>query len=62
MTEEEDREIRIKDYVAEIERQCMFGDSEADHYRADSLLCELLAEIGYGEVVKAWEKVGKWYA
>lgn len=62
MTQEEDRRSRIADYVAEIERQCMFGDAEADHSRADDLLCELLAELGYQEVVEAWRKVDKWYA
>lgn len=61
-SDRKDRRVRIKDYVAEIERQAMFGDPEADHCRADDLLCELLTEIGYWEVVEAWRKVEKWYA
>jgi hypothetical protein len=32
------------------------------HKRADSILCELLVQLGCEEIVSAYEKVGKWYA
>jgi len=32
------------------------------HVVADKLLCELLTRLGYKSVVKAYEKVFKWYA
>ncbi len=35
---------------------------EEGHKRADDILCELLTAIGYEDVVKEYEKVGKWYA
>ena len=38
------------------------GDEENDHYRQDCLLCELLNELGYSDVVNEWEKPDKWYA
>lgn len=38
------------------------GDEEIAHSKADSLLVELLTKLGYAEVTKAWNKVGKWYA
>lgn len=38
------------------------GDCEIAHIEADALLCELLRQLGYGDVVEAWEKVEKWYA
>lgn len=38
------------------------GDVESAHASADRILCELLIELGYGNVVEAWEEVPKWYA
>jgi len=38
------------------------GDTEDYHIAADKLLCELLIELGYKEVVDEFNKLGKWYA
>ena len=37
-------------------------DIEAAHMQADEVLCELLRDLGYIDVVDAWEAVEKWYA
>jgi hypothetical protein len=37
-------------------------DQEAAHDEADEILCWLLRELGYGDVVDEWSKVKKWYA
>lgn len=37
-------------------------DYEVAHGEADTLLCELLTELGYKRVVEEFDKVGKWYA
>ncbi len=37
-------------------------DTEAAHVRADIVLCDLLESLGYEDVVKAWDRVSKWYA
>jgi hypothetical protein len=37
-------------------------DPEADHQRADKILCDLLQSLGYRDVVAEWENVQKWYA
>lgn len=37
-------------------------DEEAWHEKADDLLCEMLNRLGYGEVVKAFERIPKWYS
>lgn len=37
-------------------------DAEGPHCRADRLLCELLEELGYVEIVELYEDVRKWYA
>lgn len=40
-----------------------FGDDkEILHVEADDILCELLVELGYIELVNAFCKVPKWYA
>lgn len=37
-------------------------DPEANHAEADDLLCDLLKELGYVDIVEAYEKIEKWYA
>lgn len=38
------------------------GDIEAQHSRADGVLCAVLRAYGAGELVDAFEAVEKWYA
>lgn len=38
------------------------SDIESAHGDADDVLCDLLRELGYGDVVDAWLQVPKWYA
>ena len=40
----------------------MNGDEEARHIYEDDLLCDLLTELGYEEIVEQYNKTGKWYA
>lgn len=37
-------------------------DTEKVHAVADGILCELLRDLGYGEVVDAYEQLDMWYA
>lgn len=37
-------------------------DTEGAHGDADDTLCDLLASLGYADVVQEWRKVHKWYA
>jgi hypothetical protein len=37
-------------------------DAEVAHCDADDLLCELLKDLGYEEIIEAFESVDKWYA
>lgn len=34
---------------------------ESDHDEADNLLCDLLEELGYTEIVEMYGKLPKWY-
>ena len=42
------------------------GDEEADHSRAEEIVCSLLTEVGFEDAAKAFEaardRVGFWYA
>ena len=38
------------------------GDEEADHVKADELMCQLLTSLGYGEGVKIFRDMHKWYS
>lgn len=38
------------------------GDIENNHKEADMLLCELLEELGFTEIVEVYRKLPKWYA
>ncbi len=40
----------------------LIEDSAEAHVEADEILCELLTKIGYEDVVKEYNKVGKWYS
>lgn len=37
-------------------------DKEESHVEADYILCELLEELGYTQLVKMYNNVPKWYA
>jgi len=53
--------IRNK-YIAELKVIQSNGDTEVVHDEADSVLCNLLIDLGYQDVVDEWEKIDKWYA
>lgn len=38
------------------------NDPECDHPSADGILCEILEKLGYGNIVKEYDKIDKWYA
>ena len=37
-------------------------DIEMDHEKADEVLCDLLKELGYSDIVSLWNRIPKWYA
>lgn len=49
-----------KDTMAETLRNRI--DPEMSHIRSDELVCELLEKLGYGEAVKIFEEMEKWYS
>ena len=57
-----DNEKLDADFAARIKAECSHDDTEAAHYQADAILCELLAGLGFEKTVAEWAEVGKWYA
>lgn len=51
-----------EDAIQQLKGLQVGGDIEAEHSRADEVLCELLTELGYADVVAKLAKVDKWYA
>ncbi|MEK6832607.1 MAG: hypothetical protein AABY32_01055 [Nanoarchaeota archaeon] len=37
-------------------------DPEAGHSKADDLLCRIAKKHGYGDIVKSFNKMDRWYA
>ena len=35
------------------------GSHESAHIEADAVLCELLSDLGYGDVVEEWRKIAE---
>ena len=50
----------LEQMMAEVERS--HSDEEVAHSMADGILCDLLTELGYERLVKAFGDVWKWYA
>ena len=42
------------------ELRSLHGEPEMDHFLADDILCKLLVDLGYSDVVKEYRKVEKW--
>ena len=56
-------EIKEKYLTKLIEIQSNYdGDTECRHIYEDALLCELLIELGYEEIVNQYKETGKWYS
>lgn len=44
-------------------RECQkYGDKELAHIEADQILCTLLTQEGFNDVVDEFTKLDKWYA
>jgi hypothetical protein len=63
-TKEENRINALKEQLKQIaayQQQSTWTDIEADHCNADDILCEILTELGYEEIVEMFESIEKWY-
>ncbi len=51
-----------KEFAEKMYQLAESGDAEADHVKADELMCQLLTSLGYGEGVKIFRDMYKWYS
>jgi hypothetical protein len=58
----EKNELLNDHYLALFKNNCTSGDEEHDHLEADEILCNLLSDLGYTELVSEFRKLDKWYA
>ena len=62
----EEQKVKTKDEIAAARMRNIGkengGDLEGSHGDADALLCEILREHGYNELVNEFHKLDKWYA
>ena len=52
----------IKEAIEKMKKCVNSGDTEVAHLDADNILCDVLTQLGYKELVDLYEKVKKWYA
>lgn len=48
--------------VDEMEELQYYRDKEQGHWLADQLLCKFVRDLGYDELIDAFEDIDKWYA
>jgi hypothetical protein len=51
--------LKVKSELKELENHLF---TEQSHQIADELLCELLTELGFSDIVSLFEDLDKWYA
>lgn len=57
-----EKEVIIKEAIEKMKKCVNNGDTEVAHLDADDILCDVLTQLGYKELVDLYEKVKKWYA
>lgn len=48
-------------YLSQLNDLITENDVEKKHIDADNILCELLKELGFNEIVESFNKLKKWY-
>ena len=51
-----------KKYSKELKELQNVNDTEIAHIKADDVLCNLLMDLGYQEIVDNYNKIYKWFA
>lgn len=57
-----EKEVIIKEAIEKMKECVNNGDIEVAHLDADDILCDVLTQLGYKELVDLYKKVDKWYA
>lgn len=57
----DEKERLTREAIAKL-KEAQYLDSEGGHMEADKVLCDLLIQLGYSEVVELYNKIFKYYA
>jgi len=52
----------MQEVIERLKKLQKCDDYEDSHREADIIICDCLSRLGFEEIVKEYEKVGKWYA
>ena len=52
---------KLKKIQADLDNPNINYDAESAHGDADGVLCDFLRELGYGEIVREYEEIDRWY-
>lgn len=59
---DETEKINVKEIKEKLKKLQQSDDVELSHYEADQIICKLLDNLGYTDIVKEYNKISKWYA
>ena len=62
MTDDTKPPVTPAEFAERMRQIAKTTDPESGHQFADDLLCEVLRSLGYGEGVKIFEGMMRWYA
>lgn len=57
-----ERKRKFTNELHQLRKLSRSDDTEVAHVEADDILCGVLIELGYENLVEAYEKIRKWYA
>lgn len=57
-----EQQQELQDKYIKLLQEVNKEDTETAHIQSDSIICDLLEELWYSEVVSEYDKIEKWYS
>ena len=54
--------IDKESYITQLRELQESDDTESAHVQADRILCDILLQLGYTDIIEEYHQIGKWYA
>ena len=54
--------INTEEIITRLKELQQSDDIESAHFQADCIICNLLEDLGYKNIVKEYDAIMKWYA
>lgn len=62
LTEEEHAEFLVALRILASKAEDNTSEPEYDHIKADQLICKMLEQMGYRDIVEMYNRIPKWYS